>query len=70
MSDPTGDAKLGSGDPKYSEYPFRVTIDSIGYAADPTNTTIQAQHHSRCVVQLVRKLMTTEPAIWTSLSSA
>jgi hypothetical protein len=65
----TGDAKLGSADPKYSEYPYRVTIDSIGFAADSTNATVQAQHHSRCVVQLVRKLLTTEPANWTSLTS-
>src|SRR5438067_4708366 len=60
----TGDAKLGSGD---TEWPYCVTIDSIGTAADPTNSSIQAQHHSRVVVRLVRKLMTTEPAVWHSL---
>src|SRR5947208_2168045 len=66
----TGDAKLGSTDPSYNEWPYRVTIDSIGTAADPTNTTIQAQHHSRVVVQLVRKLMTTDPSVWPSLTGA
>src|SRR5437763_2390944 len=40
----TGDAKLTSTDPVYSEWPFRLTIESIGYAADPLNTNIQAQY--------------------------
>src|SRR3954470_7425439 len=50
----TGDTKLTPTDPSYSEYPFRLTIDSVGYASDPLNPAIRAQHHSRCTVQLVR----------------
>src|SRR5260221_10700863 len=29
----TGDGKLGSNDPNYGEYPFRLTIDCTGYAS-------------------------------------
>jgi hypothetical protein len=65
----TGDAKLATTDPNYSEYPFRLTIDSIGYASDPLNPAIKAQHHSRCTVQLVRKQLVAEPAAWPVLTS-
>src|SRR5262249_47184269 len=60
----TGDAKLATTDPSYSEYPFRLTIDSVGYASDPLNPAIRASHHSRCTVQLVRKQLVAEPATW------
>jgi hypothetical protein len=63
----TGDTKLTPTDPSYSEYPFRLTIDSVGYASDPLNPAIRAQHHSRCTVQLVRKQFVAEPAIWSVL---
>ena len=59
-----GDAKLANTDPQYGEYPFRLTIDSLGYSADPQNPAVRSEHHSRCVVQLVRKKMTAEPANW------
>jgi hypothetical protein len=64
----TGDPKLASGDPKYSEYPFRVTIDSIGYAADPTNNAVRSSYKSRAVVQLVRRALASEPANWNTLT--
>ncbi len=63
----TGDSKLTSTDPSYSEWPFRLTIDSIGTAADPLNTAIQSQYKSRCVVQLLRKNIVAEPATWSSI---
>jgi hypothetical protein len=65
----TGDAKLISTDPQYKEYAFRLTLDSIGYAADPVNPAIRTQHHSQCVVQLLRKRLVTEPAAWPSLTN-
>lgn len=65
----TGDAKLLQGDALFSDYPFRVTIESTGYAADPLNAAIQSQHKSRCVVQLVRKKLLAEPAGWSNLTS-
>src|SRR2546425_11661921 len=51
----TGDTKLTSTDPSYSEWPFRLTIESTGFASDPLNSAIQSQYKSRCVVQLLRK---------------
>src|SRR5439155_24785180 len=48
----TGDSKLTPTDPNYSEYPFRVMIDSVGYASDSLNPAIRATHHCRCTVQL------------------
>jgi hypothetical protein len=63
----TGDAKLAGGDPLYAEYPFRLTIDAVGYAADPTNPAVRSEHKSRCVVQLVRRKLTAEPANWNTL---
>jgi hypothetical protein len=65
----TGDAKLLSGDPQYDEYAFRVTIDATGYAADPLNPAVRSEHHSRCVVQLVRKRLLAEPANWAALKN-
>jgi hypothetical protein len=65
----TGDAKLNSGDPLYAEYPFRLTIESVGYAADPTNAAVRSEHKSRCVVQLVRKKLTAPPPNWNTLTS-
>jgi hypothetical protein len=66
----TGDVKLLAGDPEYNEWPFRVMIDSVGYAADPLNPAIQSQFKSRCVVQLLRKQILNEPAGWTTLTDS
>src|SRR5262245_3023613 len=65
----TGDEKLTSGDPKYGEYPFRLTIDSLGYASDPMDPTVRSSDHSRCVVRLVRRALVSDPANWSSLTS-
>ncbi len=65
----TGDAALQSTDPQYSELPFRVTIDATGYAADPLNAAVRSEHRCRCVVQLVRKRLLSEPANWSALTN-
>ena len=65
----TGDAKLLRGDTQFGEYPFRVTIESTGYSADPLNAAIRSQHKSRCIVQLVRKKLLAEPSGWSNLTS-
>lgn len=62
-----GDTSLQSSDAQYSELPFRVTIDSVGYAADPLNTAVRSEHRCRCVVQLQRKQLTTVPANWNTV---
>jgi hypothetical protein len=66
----TGDIKIASTDPQYNEYPFRLTIDSIGYSSDLQNPAVRSEHHSRCVVQLVRKKLVTEPANWSTLTGS
>jgi len=65
----TGDAKLLPGDANYGEYPFRLTINSTGYAADPANPTVRAVHKSRCITQLVRTALQNPPANWNTLTN-
>ena len=65
----TGDAKLTSSDPNYAEFPFRLTINSTGYAADPANPAVRSIHKSQCVTQLVRTALQPPPANWTTLTN-
>ena len=51
----TGDASLTVGNPSYGEYPFRVTLTSVGTAVDPTNANLQSKYKVTAVVQLVRR---------------
>jgi hypothetical protein len=60
----TGDASLTPSDPDYHEYPFRVTIDSTGYAADPAHPDVRSSYRVRAVVQLVRERLTPAPSGW------
>jgi len=71
----TGDVKLAStvsqlpvNDQRRIDYPFQVTIDSIGYASDPLNPAIRSEHKCRCVVQLLRKKLVAEPFVWDSMT--
>ncbi|HZN35080.1 MAG TPA: hypothetical protein VFB80_14725 [Pirellulaceae bacterium] len=66
----TGDPTLTAGHPKFGEYPYRVTINSTGLASDPSDPTIRAIHKSRCVVQLIRKAIASEPPAWPKLTSS
>lgn len=65
----TGDTSLKTGDSQYNELPFRVTIESTGYAADPLDTAVRSESRARCVVQLVRKRLLAEPANWSALTN-
>jgi hypothetical protein len=60
----TGDAALLPSDPEYAEFPFRLTITSTGYAADPSNPDIRAIHRVRNVVQLARESLVAPPSDW------
>lgn len=66
----TGDSLLTAADPKYGEFPYRVTVDSVGYASDPADPAVRSIYKCRCVTQLVRKAISTEPAIWTKLTGS
>ena len=62
----TGDSSLTAGSASYNEYPFRVTLLSTGYAADPADPTRRATHRVRAVVQLVRRKLSTAPSGWSA----
>lgn len=65
----TGDERLTPAEPQYAEYPYRVTIDSLGYAFDPRQPAVRAEHRLRCVVQLLRRRLVTPPANWSTLTA-
>ncbi len=63
----TGDPALTSSHPNYAEFPYRLTLISTGYAADPANPNVRSIHKVRAVVQLVRRKISNEPSNWPSL---
>jgi hypothetical protein len=63
----TGDASLSPSSPEYAEYPFRVTIESTGFAADPANPASKATHKVRAVAQLARRRMASPVSNWSLL---
>jgi hypothetical protein len=63
----TGDAALSEQEPDYAEYPFRVTLISTGYAADPARPDARATHRVSAVMQLVRRSLSAEPQNWPEL---
>ena len=65
----TGDSALASSDPDYAEFPYRLTITSTGYAADPADPDIRSIHRVRSIVQLARKRLSADPANWSSITS-
>src|SRR5262245_55848025 len=66
----TGDPTLTVASPKFGEYPYRVTIDATGLVSDPSDPSIRAVHKSRCVVQLIRRAIASEPAAWPRLTGS
>jgi hypothetical protein len=65
----TGDASLSAASPDFAEYPFRVTVISLGRAADPSNPTLVTTHRATAVVQLVRTKLNPPPANWAALQN-
>ena len=57
----TGDDSLGEDDPDYEEYPYRVTLLSTGWAADPGDASRTATHRAKAVVRLVPRKLSDEP---------
>lgn len=60
----TGDPTLTPVDPDFAEFPFRVTVHSIGYAESPNQPDIRVSYRVRVVVELVRKQLSSEPTGW------
>lgn len=65
----TGDASLTAASPDFAEYPFRITVTSVGSAVDPSNSSLATHYTATAVVQLVRLKLTPPPSIWTTLQN-
>jgi Tfp pilus assembly protein PilX len=65
-----GDASLLSGDPNYSELPFRVTITSTGTALNSGDNTLPTTYTMSAVLQLVRRGLNTSatPSLWSAMN--
>jgi hypothetical protein len=65
----TGDPSLTPSHPDYAKFPYRVTLVSTGYAADPASPNVRSIHKVRAVMQLVRRRMSNVPSNWSSLQT-
>jgi hypothetical protein len=63
----TGDPSLTSSSSDYAEFPYRVTINSTGFASDPAQPDVRSTYKVRAVVQLIRKKLTDAPAVWNTI---
>jgi hypothetical protein len=66
----TGDSQLDPGDSDYHQLPFRLTITSTGYAADPADPNLRSMHRVKSVVELARRRLYPSPAQWTTLTNS
>ncbi len=62
-----GDPNLTSADPDWEDYPYRVTIDVQGFAADPMVSNNVATANIRAVVKLVPVAMPAELTDWSTV---
>lgn len=60
----TGDDSLELGDADYDMWPYRVTINSTGYAQDPADPLSIATASVQVVVQLIPENLATVPSVW------
>lgn len=65
-----GDASLLPGGANYGEYPFRVTVTSIGTAWSNGDTSLPTTYTMTAVLQLVRRALNTTatPTLWSSMN--
>lgn len=61
-----GDDSLTAASTSYSEFPYRVTLLSTGYATDPSNSASPGTYRVRAVVKLVPRALSSEPSFWTT----
>lgn len=66
-----GDSALATNDPLYSEFPFRVTIESQGTSTVPNNAAIKSTYTVKTVVQLARRALNsgTSHTAWDDLQA-
>ncbi len=58
----TGDPALLPGDAEFDRYPYRVTLEAVGYAADPVHSAAIATHQAQAVVELIPRALSEGPA--------
>ena len=63
----TGDPSLSAAGADYEDFPYRVTLLSTGYAADPFNPQCMATYQVRAVVRLVPRNLADEPSDWATM---
>ncbi|MDH3716561.1 MAG: LamG domain-containing protein [Planctomycetota bacterium] len=64
-----GDTTITASHPDWLEYPYRVTLVSTGYSADPANPSVRASHRALAVVQLVRRQMSPAITGWSDVQN-
>ena len=62
-----GDPALTAGHPDYADFPYRVTLLSTGFAADPTDPQRISTHQVRAVVRLAPRAVADEPSDWDAM---
>jgi len=62
-----GDPALTAGHPDYADFPYRVTLLSTGFAADPADPQRISTHRVRAVVRLVPRVLADEPSDWATM---
>lgn len=65
----TGDPLLTSSSAKYGEYPYRVTIQSIGYSVDPNNSQSRATYKMTAVMRFLPRQLATQPTKWSAMQN-
>ena len=65
----TGDSQLSTTDPDYGEYPYRLTLQSVGTSIDPADSGRKSEHTTTVVVQLIRERIAAPSADWTTLQN-
>lgn len=64
----TGDPRLTDSSADAAKWPYRVTVTSVGFAADPSDVTNVAQYTLRAIVQIIPRSFVAQPGNWSSLN--
>jgi hypothetical protein len=65
----TGDPLLTSGSSNYSDYPYRVTVQSTGISVDPNNTQSHATYKMTAVMRFLPRQLATQPTKWSIMQN-
>ena len=63
----TGDPALTASDPDWSDYPYRVTVTSRGFAMDPSNPAVTSIYEVQAVVRLVPRALSDPLQDWDTM---